>query len=155
MTPQPPPPHTHTQIRLILSGVEISLDDGNKTSNTRTSGTNATLAYGSSKTGSNTAGGAPGGAGGGASAIVVKNHVPTAVMEKLQDALAAATKVSDRQKQGFALVRHDFEGCVEQVRLLNELLSRCAFAGGGAGAGPAPSAPPAGACASSKVAPSN
>jgi hypothetical protein len=133
--------------------VEISLDD-NKTSNSRTSGTNATLAYGA-KTSSNAAGGgagAPGGAGGGASTIIVKNHVPTAVMEKMQDALAAATKVSDRQRQGFALVRHDFEGCVEQVRLLNELLSRCVFAGG---VPSNPAGPPPGAHGTAKVAPAS
>lgn len=130
------------QIRLILSGVEISLED-NKTTNNRTSTTAA-----GSKTSGNAAGGTSG-AGGTPSKVVVKNHVPTVVMEKLQEALAAQTKVSDRQKQGFALVRHDFEQCVEQVRLLNDLLQRCAFAGA---APPAPSAPPG---ASAKVAPAS
>lgn len=134
---------THTQIRLILSGVEISLED-NKTTNNRTSTTAA-----GSKTSGNAAGGASGAGGAGASKLVVKNHVPSAVMEKLQEALAAQTKVSDRQKQGFALVRHDFEQCVEQVRLLNDLLQRCAFAGA---APPVPSAPPG---ASAKVAPAS
>ena len=71
----------------------------------------------------------------------------------LQDALAAGTRVSDRQKQGFAIVRHDFEQCVEQVCLLNELLSRCAFAAGGGSA--ASSGPPPGAHASATVAPAS
>lgn len=124
--------------------MDLSLED-NKTTSARTSGTSATMAY--SKTSTN----AVGASGGAASTIIVKNHVPSAVMDKLQDALAAVTRVSNRQKQGFAIIRHDFEDCVEQVRLLQELLARCAFAGGVA----APSGPPPGAHASAKVAPAS
>ena len=137
----------------------MSLDD-NKTGTAKTTAT----ASGAAKTSSNATGGAgggggqalPGGAGGGGGSsstatIPVKNHVPSAVMEKLEEALAAAAKVSDGQKQGFALQRGDFEACVDKVRLLQDALARCAFAVPGPSAPPAAPGGPTG--ASAKVAP--
>ena len=57
--------------------------------------------------------------------IHVKNHVPSAVFPKLQEALAAATRLKDRQQQGFALNVSGWRGGgVDRERAggLNELL---------------------------------
>lgn len=136
------------KIQLILSGVDLSLDDGKTNATNATKGNNTQS--GSKATSSNAAG-APTPAGSASNTIQVKNRVPSAVMEKLGGALTAGNKVVDRQKQGFALQRPDWDACVDQVRGLNDTLQRCvlsnngqqAAAGGGAG-GP-----------SAKVAPSN
>lgn len=136
------------KFQLIRSGVDLSLDDGkaNATNATKSANTQS----GTKATSSNAAGG-PTTAGSASDTIQVKNRLPSAVMDKLGGALTAGNKVVDRQKQGFALQRPDWETCVDQVRGLNDTLQRCvlsnngqqAAASGGAG-GP-----------SAKVAPSN
>jgi hypothetical protein len=132
------------KIQLILSGVDLSLDDG------KANATKANNTQSGSKATSSNAAAAPTPAGPASNTIQVKNRVPSAVMEKLGGALTAGNKVVDRQKQGFALQRPDWDACVDQVRGLNETLQRCVLsnngqqaASGGAGG------------SSAKVAPSN
>jgi len=135
------------KIQLILSGVDLSLDDGKTNATNATKSSNNTQS-GSKATSSNAAA-APTPAGSASSTIQVKNRVPSNVMEKLGGALTAGNKVVERQKQGFALQRPDWDGCVDQVRGLNDILQRCvlssngqqAAAGGGAGGSSAKVAP--------------
>jgi hypothetical protein len=109
------------KIRLILSGVDLSLDDskGNTTkavsthSETRATSSNA-IKHASTASTCVTP-----------STIKVKDRVPTVVMQKLVDVFASGATVVDRQKQGYALRRSDWENCVEQIRGLDEILQRC------------------------------
>lgn len=135
------------KIKLILSGVDLSLDDG-KTNTTNPTKSNNTQS-GPKATSSNTVA-APTPAGSASNIIQVKNRVPSAVMETLGGALTAGNKVVDRQKQGFALQRPDWDACVDHVRSLNETLHRCVFSSNAQGA-----ANDVAGGSSAKVAPSN
>ena len=84
-----------------MSGVEISTtDDSKKTTNAA-----ATSPSGGSKTSANVVLGP----------IIVKDHIPTVVMDKMDTALPALKKVVDRQVEGFAVITADFENCVKEV----------------------------------------
>lgn len=72
-------------------------------------------------------------------------------LHSLQEAYEAVLKVSDRQRQGFALVPTDFTNCMTEVAALNELLQRCVVTGDARAAGPAGGPGKA----SSKIAPSS
>jgi hypothetical protein len=105
------------KIALIRSGVDIALtDDGNKTSTAGSTKTSSTAA------GTKGTGAAPPGA-----AIVVKNHVPTALLDKMQATYDALQKVIDRQKQGFALIKKDIDAAMDAVRDLNNDFNRTTF----------------------------
>jgi hypothetical protein len=88
---------------------------------------------GSAKTSSNASSGGKDG-GSLTTSIPVKNHVPTAVFTKMQDAFNAVKKLKDRQEQGYAIVPAEWNECVDEVKRLMDVLGRCVMEnGGGAG----------------------
>ena len=167
------------QIRLIVTGVEISMTgedgktgatkSGSATTSSRTNTTSGAVATGTGKsqtTRPDAAGGGGGSSSGGPLGVIkVKDHVPSAVFDEMQAALAAMGKLANRQRQGFALQHADFKACVDRVRVLCDSLARCkveekvpAPAGGGAGkpsaTATAAAAPASVAVPPNKVAPS-
>lgn len=122
------------KFQLIWAGVDLSLDNlATNASKAATTNSGAKTTSSNATSSNAAAGGAASSGGPPSNTLQVKSHVPSAVMEKLVDAIAAGNKVVDRQKQGYALARADWEACVEQTKGLHEIFQRCVLALGGSG----------------------